>query len=114
MLLGAFFLVATISVLAGNKYNVSVTVRESYNYYDTSAGFASLVGSELKGSQVYTIEVCADSPDEARSNAKEKCASMCRGEMDYGTKEYNGKQCKCTIKSEVYDAYVVTVESGGC
>lgn len=81
-------------------YKVTVTISVTYKYYD---GF-DLVSTQNGGTELQIIEVCAESPQDAREKAMNQCDRMCAGEQDMGKATVGGKECKKRKVRSVYDA----------
>ena len=102
------FLCFTLSINASNsnddgkyKFTVTVTTEKVYYYYENYTE----VGRETKLDKTYTIEVWADTPNEAENKAINKCSTMCStGFEKEGMKTYKGKLYECRSKTRVFQA----------
>ena len=99
-------------VNAQTKYQVTVSVQITTVYFNDSDYYDEAFSSKSAGtSQV--INVCADTPEEAKNEAKSECSTMCRRDSGrkLGRVTVNGKTYYAKEYREVYDASAKAIGS---
>lgn len=78
----------------GRTYQVTVTYDILYDYYDAASGETVAEGVYVNsGAQIFNVY--AETPDEAESEAKVECSTVCRRYNRYvGEKMYRNIKCK--------------------
>jgi hypothetical protein len=91
---------------ANTLYSVIVTTQINYVYYADDG--VTEVGRSTATGAAQSFEICASTPDKARSQAESECSTMCKRDYrkDEGKKTYNGKSYQCYSTREVYGSKV--------
>jgi hypothetical protein len=107
VLLALWFLtfLGIYQVNAQTKYKVTVTVQITTVYYNDSDYYDEAFSANSAGTP-QVIEVCADTPEEAKNEAKSECSTMCsrNSGRKLGRVTVNGKTYYAMEYREVYDA----------
>jgi len=89
---------------SGNTlYLVTVSITVTHIYYDIDSGNEAFRNSSTDAK---SMQVCASSPEQAKSEAKSECSSICSRSSgrSLGKKYVNGKYYNVYEYREVYDA----------
>lgn len=85
-------------------YKVSVSVQVIRHYYNDSNHYDQAFETTSQG-QSQPFDICAETPDQAKEQAKYECSSACsRSGRDLGRQSVNGQYYYVTEERRVYDA----------
>lgn len=91
-------------VQAQTIYNVTVSVQIITHYYNDENHYDEAFQSTSSG-QSQPFQVCAETPDEAKEQAKYECSTACaRSGRNLGRQNVRGKYYYVTEERRVYDA----------
>lgn len=85
-------------------YTVKVSVDVEYYLYDKYEGE---VGHSKGASEGQVINVCAKNKQQARELAISQCSTMCSGDQEFGTGQWNGQTLPKYKRRTVSDAEII-------
>ena len=89
-----------------SMWKVTVQIQKTYHYFDENG---NEVGTTREAVTPYVDNYCAETAEEAKTQAKNECQGICSRSYynSEGKKLYQGKYYECKSTKEVWDATAV-------